>query len=157
MMGKVRPRHVPCKEIAHTSSTGHGYLRRSCMKATRIPPTAKTPAVELDPDAGLLVISGCSVHENADGFYAPIYRSLEEYVRTPATNTLVQVALTYFNSTSAKYLLDILRLLEDLHVDGRSRVRMEWSCAEDDLDMEEAGNDYRQLLEFPVKVIARPV
>ncbi|MCB0788135.1 MAG: SiaC family regulatory phosphoprotein, partial [Flavobacteriales bacterium] len=57
----------------------------------------------------------------------------------------------------AKYLLDIFRLLEDLHREGRSKVRLEWRCASDDLDMQEAGNDYRQLLEFPVKVVLRQV
>lgn len=125
------------------------------MEALHIAATAKTPAVELEPATGVLSLTGCSVHENASGFFAQIYRELERYAAEPARETVVRVDLTYFNSTSAKYLLDILRLLEDAHVAGRSRVRMEWTCAEDDLDMQEAGSDFGQLLEFPVKVLTR--
>lgn len=127
------------------------------MNTLDIPATPKTPAVRLEPGAGLLAIDGCSVHENADAFFRPIYQELTRYSASPATETVLQVALTYFNSTSAKYLLDIFRLLEDLHREGRSKVRLEWRCASDDLDMQEAGNDYRQLLEFPVKVVLRQV
>ena len=127
------------------------------MEVLRIAATTKTPAVELEPSPGRFSLAGCSVHENAEGFFAPIYRELERYAAEPATETLVRVELSYFNSTSAKYLLDMFRLLEDVHVAGRSKVRLEWVCAEDDLDMQEAGQDYRQLLEFPVKVLTRPV
>ncbi len=115
--------------------------------------TEKTPTVSLDPTVGRLSLTGCSIPENADRFFGPLYEVVERYADTPAQRTTVHVALTYFNSSSAKYLLDIFKRLEDLHASGRSRVQLEWCHAPGDLDMAEAGQDYRSLLEFPVKVV----
>lgn len=115
--------------------------------------TEKTPTVVLDKAAGRLSISGCSIPENADRFYSPLFDLVETYADAPAGRTLVNIRLTYFNSSSSKYLLDILKRLEDLHASGASEVRMEWHHAKGDLDMAEAGQDYRDLLEFPVEVV----
>lgn len=117
------------------------------------PGTEKTPTVSLDLSSGRLSLSGCSIPENADRFFGPLYEMVERYTHTPASKTTVLVALTYFNSSSAKYLLDIFKCLEDLHASGRSKVQLEWCHAPGDLDMAEAGHDYRSLLEFPVKVV----
>ncbi|MBK6830686.1 MAG: DUF1987 domain-containing protein [Flavobacteriales bacterium] len=115
--------------------------------------TDKTPAVSFDPAAGVLSLTGCSIPENADRFFTPLYDVVERYATDPAQRTTVRVTLTYFNSSSAKYLLDIFKRLEDLHASGRSRVQLEWRHAPGDLDMAEAGQDYRSLLEFPVKLV----
>ncbi len=115
--------------------------------------TDKTPSVVFDPVAGSLQLKGCSIPENADRFYSPLYDIVDRYALAPAPRTIVQVALKYFNSSSAKYLLDIFKRLEDLHASGSSKVHLEWCHAPGDLDMAEAGQDYRALLEFPVKVL----
>jgi hypothetical protein len=122
----------------------------------RIDPTDKTPLVALDPASGRLEIAGCSIHENSDRFFRPLLDALSAMAQAPPASIEVHVALDYFNSSSSKYLLDVLRMLEDIHVAGRSKVSMAWSHAEEDLDMEEAGRDYKALLDFPVKVFARP-
>lgn len=115
--------------------------------------TAKTPAVSFDPRTGTLRMGGCSIPENADRFFTPLLDLLERYAAAPAPRTTVRVELSYFNSSSAKYLLDMFKRLEDLHTSGGSRVLLEWCHAPGDLDMVEAGNDYRSLLDFPVKLI----
>jgi hypothetical protein len=114
--------------------------------------TEKTPAVKLDARTGEFFISGCSIPENADRFFSPLFDLVESYSGKPAPRTTVHVRLTYFNSSSSKYLLDILKQLEDLHASGNSVVSMHWYHAAGDLDMEEAGHDYGSLLEFPVVV-----
>lgn len=115
--------------------------------------TDKTPAVSLDPANGALILTGCSIPENADRFFGPLFDMVERYSGSPAPKTTVRVSLTYFNSSSAKYLLDIFKRLEDLHAAGTSKVLLEWCHANGDLDMAEAGRDYRSLLEFPVKLV----
>ena len=84
-------------------------------QAYESPGTAKTPRVVLDPAAGSLSFSGCSVPENADGFFSPILDRVEQYAERPAARTLVEVELSYFNSSTSKYLLDVFKVLEDLH------------------------------------------
>lgn len=117
--------------------------------------TDKTPAVSIDGARGVFTISGCSIPENADRFFGPIQDMAEEYAKQPSARTTLRVELSYFNSSSSKYLLDLMKHLADLHASGRSSVTMEWWYAKDDLDMKEAGEDYRSLLDMPVKLKAR--
>jgi hypothetical protein len=117
-----------------------------------IPSTEKTPAVEIHHKEGMIRVSGCSIPENADRFYAPIQDEVERYAASPRPRTTVHIALEYFNSSTSKYLLDLLKRLEDLHATGLSQVTLEWYFQEGDLDMKEAGEDYRSLVEFPVKL-----
>lgn len=115
--------------------------------------TDKTPSISMDPAKGTLSLSGCSIPENADRFFSPVYDLVERYAASPAPRTTVRIALSYFNSSSAKYLLDIFKRLEDLHATGDSKVLLEWCHSRGDMDMAEAGQDYRSLLEFPVKLV----
>lgn len=117
------------------------------------PGTEKTPAVTLDPAAGSLSLIGCSIPENADRFYSPLYDLVSGYAEHAPASTTVHIRLTYFNSSSSKYILDILKRLEDLHASGASTVRVLWHHAPGDLDMQEAGEDYRGLVEFPVELV----
>lgn len=117
--------------------------------------TPKTPSILLDP-GGTLSISGCSIPEDADWVFAPVFDAVEAYSAQPADRTTVRIALSYFNSSSAKQLLDLLKALEDLHASGRSKVELEWCHGPGDLDMKEAGRDYRSLLEFPVRLVELP-
>lgn len=116
--------------------------------------TEKTPYVLFDPQEGLLEIRGCSIHENADRFFVPLLDELEAYARAPRPRTSVRFALTYFNSSSAKYLLDLLKVLDELHAGGRGVVALEWRYDEGDLDMQEAGEDLRALVDLPFKMVS---
>ena len=118
-------------------------------------PTDKTPAVTIDGARGYFGITGCSIPENADRFYSPLQDLAERYVLSPAPHTTLRIELIYFNSSTSKYLLDLMKVLADLHASGRSSVVLEWCYAKDDLDMKEAGEDYRSLLDLPVKLKAQ--
>jgi hypothetical protein len=63
--------------------------------------------------------------------------------------------MTYFNSSSSKYLLDLLRLIDDVHSAKATDAHVEWIYEKGDFDMEEAGSDYRSLLEMPVTLQLR--
>ena len=125
------------------------------MERFELVATAKTPRVLLDPSRGLLELSGSSIHENADKFFRPIFEELRNYLITPQRATLVRVELEYFNSSSAKYLLDLLRIVDDAHAAGRTAASVEWVYRPDDLDMREVGEDYRGLLDMPVRLVQR--
>lgn len=119
----------------------------------RVEATSKSPRIEMDPAKGELSIIGCSIPENAERVYGPVMDALDAYLSSPASRTTIAVELNYFNSSTAKYLLDLLKLLEDAHGLGKTKVTLEWRHAASDLDMIEAGKDYRDLLEFPVKLV----
>ncbi|HEX2618310.1 MAG TPA: DUF1987 domain-containing protein [Flavobacteriales bacterium] len=123
------------------------------MERIDLSATDKTPSVLFDPRQGLLEMRGCSIHENADRFFRPLLEEVERYTKHPAPTTHVRLYLTYFNSSSAKYVLDLLKILDDMHAGGMGKAHVEWHYDEGDLDMQEAGEDYRGLLEMPVKLV----
>ncbi|HMQ76241.1 MAG: DUF1987 domain-containing protein [Flavobacteriales bacterium] len=125
------------------------------MERFELAATAKTPRVLLDPSRGVLELSGSSIHENADKFYRPIFDHLRTYLAAPQRNTVIRIDLEYFNSSSAKYLLDLLRIVDDGHAAGRTAASVEWGYRSDDLDMREVGEDYRGLLDMPVRLVQR--
>ena len=124
------------------------------MKKYELQGTPKTPAVLFDPEQGQLTFTGRSVHENSDKFYTPIFELLQEYAASPADETMVRFELEYFNTSSAKYILDLIKKLEEMKLSGNS-VKVEWIFEEGDLDMEEAGQDYNDLVDLDLEVVQK--
>jgi len=115
--------------------------------------TGKTPDIRFNA-SGAIEIGGKSIPENSIGFYQPLYNWIDEYVRNAADNTDVKISLEYFNTSSSKCLLDILRKLEALQKSGKSKVNISWYYEADDEDMMEAGQDYDSLVDLPFHIIS---
>ena len=122
------------------------------MKKYEIAGTPKTPEVLFNPKTGELILKGRSVHENSDRFYTPIFEMLDTYSKDPASSTTATFELEYFNTSSAKYILDIIKKLEEISLSG-NKVEVRWIYEEGDLDMEEAGRDYADLVDLEVQVL----
>ncbi len=115
--------------------------------------TNKTPTVKLIADSGLLEISGKSIPENSFGFYQPLLTWLDNYIAQPSPKTEVKIILEYFNTSSSKCILDMLRKLESLKKTSRSEVVILWHYEKEDEDMMEAGQDYNSLVDLPFELI----
>ena len=111
----------------------------------------KTPSVAFDI-TGILEIKGKSIPENSLEFYRPIFEWLDNYSQTPAPKTELKISLEYFNTSSSKCLLDILRRLETINLSGKSEVKVSWYYDADDEDMMEAGEDYQALVKVPFEL-----
>ena len=109
----------------------------------------------LDPKQGRLEVRGCSIHENADRFFLPLIEMVETYALQPAEKTHVKFTLTYFNSSSAKYLLDLLKVFDELHASGRSQVGMEWVYEEGDLIKRSIRDLYSREIDEAVEAMRR--
>jgi hypothetical protein len=122
------------------------------MEPISIEGTAKTPSVKFDAEAGVLEIKGRSIPENSIEFYKPLVDWLEEYATNAKENTIVNVQLEYFNTSSSKCILDVFKKLEALNK-GKTDVMVNWYYEEDDEDMLEAGEDYESIIRVPFKMI----
>lgn len=114
--------------------------------------TIKTPSISFSYDAGTLEMKGKSIPENSLEFYRPVFEWLDQYNQSPKPETQVMIKLEYFNTSSSKCLLDILRRLESLQLSGKSKVVVNWFYETDDEDMMEAGEDYQALVKVPFKL-----
>ena len=113
--------------------------------------SAKTPTISFDSN-GKLELKGRSIPENSVEFYKQLNDWLDAYSNVPATSTIVDVKLEYFNTSSSKCILDLFKKLELLHRTGRDTV-INWYYESDDEDMQEAGLDYKAILTIPFELV----
>ncbi len=122
------------------------------METIKIQGTEDTPKVILDKEKEAMEISGRSLPEDVASFYDPILTWLDEYAQSPNKKTIFNFKLTYFNTASSKLLLDILMKLEEIHEAGHD-VLIKWHYPEDDEDMEEAGEEYADIVDVPFEQV----
>ncbi len=123
------------------------------MQAIKIKGSDDTPNVILDKDNGIFEISGRSLPEDVAAFYEPILDWLDEYSEDPLEKTVFNFKLEYFNTASSKLLLDVLLKLEDMYDDGKD-ILVRWHFPDDDEDMEEAGEEYADIVEVPFEQVS---
>lgn len=117
------------------------------METIKINGTDDTPGIVLDVASEVFEISGRSLPEDVTAFYDPVLNWLDEYAEKPNPKTEFVFKLTYFNTASSKVLLDILMKLEDINNDGHE-VIVKWYSPEDDEDMQEAGEEYADIVDI---------
>ncbi|HCT30505.1 MAG TPA: nuclear pore complex subunit [Bacteroidales bacterium] len=123
------------------------------MNTIKIMGTDDTPTVILDAENEVFEISGRSLPEDVTAFYEPIIRWLDDYATSPNAKTIFTFKLVYFNTASSKLLLDILMKLEQMHEDGKEML-IRWYYPEDDEDMQEAGEEYADIVDVPFEQVS---
>ena len=123
------------------------------MEAIKIIGTDDTPSVTLDAQNDIFEISGRSLPEDVTSFYEPILDWLSKYAESPNSKTVFNFKLVYFNTASSKILLDILLKLEEIFEAGHD-VLVRWHFPDDDEDMEEAGEEYSDIVEVPFEQVS---
>jgi hypothetical protein len=117
------------------------------MAALRIEHSDDTPSVILDRENKLFEISGKSMPEDVIDFYQPVLDWLHAYKSDPLDRTIFNFKLIYFNTASSKLILDLLLLLEKIKEAGKD-VLVRWHSPENDEDMQEAGEEYSDMVEI---------
>lgn len=123
------------------------------METIKIMGTDDTPTVILDAENEIYEISGRSLPEDVTAFYDPILNWLDDYSSSPHEKTIFTFKLVYFNTASSKLLLDILMKLEQMNEDGHD-VLVRWYYPEDDEDMQEAGEEYSDIVDVPFESVS---
>jgi hypothetical protein len=124
------------------------------MDPLSIKGTKKTPTIISDLEQGIIDIRGRSHPENANAFYKPILDWVDEYVKNPVNKTTVNLELEYFNTTSSKCILSLLRKLESSR-DSTRDIIVNWYYEKDDLDERETGEFYEKMTELSFNFIGR--
>ena len=126
------------------------------MEKLEIDAGVKAPKVSFDPDTGLLELLGRSIPENSYEVYRPMLQWVERYIQQPAPETRLDFKLIYFNSSSAEYLLELMKYLEQLHTQGKA-VEIHWHYDAGDEDMQQVGEDFKAMLSIPILMVERVV
>jgi len=108
----------------------------------------QTPRITLDKEKNIFEFSGTSLPEDVMQFYGPVEDWIDEYAEAPNEKTLLTMKLDYYNTASSKVIFEILSRFNKMYEAGND-VLIEWHYADDDEDMEEAGEEYADLLSVP--------
>ncbi|MCQ2253673.1 MAG: DUF1987 domain-containing protein [Bacteroidales bacterium] len=98
------------------------------------------PQVDFVASTGLCEISGESFLEEVAQFYNPLVDWIRNYSNM-ATNIKFVCKLTYFNTSTSKWLLTILSELKKAEDKG-VKIEVDWFFHADDVDMRDDISDY---------------
>jgi hypothetical protein len=114
------------------------------MEILNLKGTEDTPTILLDKKNGIFEISGRSLPEDSAEFYRPVLDWIGQYATEANASTDFVFKLEYFNTASSKLILDVLSALEEI-----KGMKILWYFHDDDEDMEEAGQEFSELVEIP--------
>lgn len=100
---------------------------------------------------GLLRFSGNSYPENAVDFFQPLLNWVVDYLQVPRQQTLVEYRVNYFNTSSSKYLFQIMELINAFHQKGNT-VNVVWVSNEENDEMLETWREIMGELEMEYAV-----
>ena len=124
------------------------------MENLKIPATKYTLEVNLDAATGILEMSGSSYPENAMDFFQPIFNWIKKYLVDSPKKIVLNLKISYLNTSSAKCILDILEILEQYYKESNSDVSVNWYYAKDDEDTLEMGEEIAEDTEIPFNLLS---
>ncbi|MDD2197811.1 MAG: DUF1987 domain-containing protein [Bacteroidales bacterium] len=131
------------------------------MESLYIEPTEFTPRIFFDIENGTFEISGFSRPENVIGFYKPILKWLEDYNDNVLSKNInfdksiltLNLKMTYFNSASSKFLLDVMLEFMKFMSKG-NKVEVNWYYEEGDDEILESGEEIADMLGYNFNFIS---
>lgn len=107
----------------------------------------RSPAVEFRFNENRLSLSGESYPEDTATFFGPVLKALSGYCEsTPSRQIAFDISLAYFNTSSAKVLMNMLQMLE-ARAKGGTDVCINWFYQRDDEVLQEFGEDFSRDLQ----------
>jgi len=113
----------------------------------------KEPKLFLDLKTGMIKIFGRSTMTNPYDFYPSVINLLEEYCKYPAKKSLLMIDLTYYNTSSAKYLLKIAEVMSSIQKKENYEIKINWYYEPDDLFIEEDIKLISDIIQFKINAI----
>jgi hypothetical protein len=137
-------------------------VNKYIMRKLIIDPTVSSPRVILDPDRNRFEISGESRPADVASFYEEIIGWIDDYShhldKSQETGDPVTFNLDfeYFNSSSAKYILDFCKQIGNVRSKGKD-IQVRWHYDDDDMDMLEVGREMSRMAKLPFEYIRKDV
>ena len=108
--------------------------------------TNSTPQILVDEEKGYMHFQGESFHENVSEFYSEIAEWLQQYLKSDFESFTFDCELKYFNSSTAKMLLNMFLQMDDASASGKD-VTINWITTEENEINKECGEDFQDELD----------
>jgi len=122
-----------------------------------LPKTEYTPEICLDYSNKNLFFKGECRPENVSTFFAEIIEWFQALKNVEGEKEKVEIVfyLDYFNSSSAKYFMDVIFLIDELNTKYSHKLEVVWEYDEYDEDVYEAGLEFEDIsgVKFTFKAV----
>lgn len=131
------------------------------MKSLHLNGTAVSPTVDFNIETRVLEISGYSRPENVRDFYFPLIQWLDDLNTAWSKNRSMNLdsepysfkfKFVYFNSSSAKFIYDIIILLNGFQKEGFP-IKIYWYYDAEDDELREAGEELSDMANVPFSYV----
>lgn len=129
------------------------------MEIYNVNQTENTPSILLDNNKHLIEFEGDSRPENVQKFYLPVMEWLDNYdkyiyyLKDLNGNISFEIncnfKFEYFNSSSAKYIMDMLIYIGKITKTHHLKLKVNWFYDSIDEDMLDAGKEFEKILNIP--------
>ena len=137
-------------------------VNKYIMKKLIIDQTSNSPRVILDPEKKIFEIAGESRPPDVSAFYDEILNWMDDYsihlakTREMDDPVVINFDLEYFNSSSAKYILDFCKQVAGVKSKGKN-IAVNWHYEEGDMDMLEVGREMSRMSKIPFEYIQKEI
>lgn len=107
-----------------------------------------SPAVEADWSTGILKMSGESYPENTYDLFDQVIAWIARFLSQSSRPILIELRLSYLNTSSIRAMIDIFDLLQDAH-DGNKAVEVNWYFDSRNPRASELGQEFKEDYSFP--------
>lgn len=115
-------------------------------------PINRTPLVDFKT-TGEMQLIGKSFPENPAEFYEPLLEWVVNLKKESPPRINMTVRLDYFNTSSSKLVLLLFKHLEDMHLAGKSTIKIVWLYNRSDEDQFDSGIDYQSIIDVPFELV----
>lgn len=113
----------------------------------------KNPDLIFDLNNGIIKISGRSTMIHPQNFYPSVINLIEEYVKNPNTETILEIDLEYYNSLTKRFLLRIVELISRIELKRNHVATINWHYDPDDEGIAYDIKLFSQIIEFRINAI----
>ncbi|SPJ25459.1 DUF1987 domain-containing protein [Palleronia abyssalis] len=110
------------------------------------PAGPRTPEIDFRFSQGVLRLEGESYPEDVTKLFGPVIAAVDAWLATAPGAARLEVALFYFNSSSAKAIMMLFERLDEAARHGTA-VEVVWRFDAEDDSMEELGEEFGEDLE----------
>lgn len=119
------------------------------MQALTIEARKSSPFIQIDPLQRSITINGMSSDENSLELYKKVISYMDDCSANSNSIIHAEINFKYFNTSSAKCILDILERISR-EQDNGSNVKITWFYEDDDDEMLDAIRNYSEILEVDI-------
>jgi hypothetical protein len=113
--------------------------------------TKTTPAALMND--GHMKIIGKAFPVEEQPFFGQINKNISRYIRKPANKTSVDISLTHVNASSKKAIVEFLKQLEKINMQG-FEVEVNWWYDIEDEDVKELGEIFKSMFSITIHVLS---